>query len=80
VGLARSPYYVDKFLGLGAQFGEGCEVVLLDDARLEETLGAAVRRAWDAAPGWRPRLLEAAGRQVEQSRAAYERLRELVGD
>jgi len=30
IGLAKSTYYIDKFMGLSAQFGPGCETVLLE--------------------------------------------------
>jgi polysaccharide pyruvyl transferase WcaK-like protein len=29
IGLAKSAYYIDKFIGLSALFGLGCETVLL---------------------------------------------------
>jgi len=78
VGLARSTYYVDKFLGLAEQFGCGCEVVILDGPDLPDQIDAAVRRLWAAAEGLRPDLLTAAERQLAEGRAAYQHLRSLV--
>jgi colanic acid/amylovoran biosynthesis protein len=78
VGLAVSDYYVDKFLGLADQFGIGCEVIFLRDTQWPEKLAAAIDRAWQSAEQVRPRLLEAAVRQVEQSQAAYQRIYSLV--
>ncbi|MBV9494159.1 MAG: polysaccharide pyruvyl transferase family protein [Acidobacteria bacterium] len=66
VTVARSPYYLDKFRGLAAQFGDGCRVVTsLDD------LDAAIEAAWNEAPHVRASLLEAARRQIASSEAAY---------
>jgi polysaccharide pyruvyl transferase WcaK-like protein len=31
VALVKSPYYVNKMVGLGDQFGAGCEIVRLDE-------------------------------------------------
>jgi colanic acid/amylovoran biosynthesis protein len=78
VCLARSPFFVDKFLGLADQFGAGCEVLLLDDADLPKRLASAMERAWASAEQIRPVLLEAAARQIEISRAAYRKFHDLV--
>jgi colanic acid/amylovoran biosynthesis protein len=78
VGLAASDYYVDKFLGLADQFGMGCEVILLRDAQWPKRLAAVISKMWHSAEQLRPRLLQAAVRQIEQSRAAYQRLHRLV--
>jgi polysaccharide pyruvyl transferase WcaK-like protein len=78
VGLAKSEYYVDKFLGLADLFGTGCEVVLLNDEQLEKKLTAAIDAAWRSAEQVRSRLLEAAKRQVDWGRAAYRQLYERV--
>jgi colanic acid/amylovoran biosynthesis protein len=76
VGLAGSPYYVDKLLGLRERFGAGCCVVRLDgdtgNAEPEEVV-AALDRQWDAAAALRDELLASAERQIELSRAAHER-------
>jgi len=77
VCLTKSPYYVDKFLGLADQFGQGCEIVFLDDTNLSEKLTAAIERTWQLAEMVRLPLQQAAFRQIELSRSAYERVRNL---
>lgn len=78
VGLAASGYYVHKFLGLADQFGGGCALVRLDANGLDERIDTAIDQAWTSAPRLAPRLLEAAERQLEQSREAYRRLKAIV--
>jgi polysaccharide pyruvyl transferase WcaK-like protein len=78
VALARSAYYVDKFLGLADQFGGGCELVSLAEPDIAARLVAAIDGAWRGAEGVRPRLLEAAARQIQLGHAAYRRVCELV--
>lgn len=79
VGLASSPYYVDKLLGLRERFGEGCAVVRLDDpdalgeAATLAAIGDELEHQWRAAPTLRAALLAGAERQVELSRAAHQR-------
>jgi polysaccharide pyruvyl transferase WcaK-like protein len=76
VGLAKSPYYAQKFLGLADLFGTGCKVVFLGDEAFRERLAPAIDSAWVAADCLRPSLLEAAERQIELSRASYRRVYE----
>ena len=78
VCLAKSSYYISKFLGLQEQFGQGCETVNLDDPHLRENLTEAVERAWQSAERVRLPLLHAAQRQIELSRRAYDQVREFV--
>ena len=78
VGLASSRYYVDKFFGLADQFGIGCDVVLLNKERLCDTLSEKIEAAWKSAHQVRPRLLDAAVRQIKSSRDAYNRFYEIV--
>jgi polysaccharide pyruvyl transferase WcaK-like protein len=78
VALARSTYYVDKFLGLADQFGGGCELVSLAEPDIAGRLVAAVDRAWRDAERVRPRLLEAAAHQIQLGHAAYRRVYDLV--
>jgi polysaccharide pyruvyl transferase WcaK-like protein len=78
VCLAKSSYYVAKFLGLADQFGLGCETVLLDDPDALTKLRASVESAWDSAETVRKPLQQAALRQIELSRGAYERVRDLL--
>jgi len=79
VGLSRSDYYDDKFLGLAEQFGQGCCLVALDEAGTAHSLVARVRELWREADALRPDLLAAAQRQVREGRAAYGELTSLVG-
>ena len=74
VCVAASRYFADKFEGLAAQFGAGCEVVHLGDDGFGPRLSAALDRLWDGAPGLRDPLIAAAARQVELSREAFSRL------
>jgi colanic acid/amylovoran biosynthesis protein len=78
VALAKSEYYVDKFLGLIDQFGVGCEVIFLSDQHLEEKLIESIRQKWSKADSLRAELLTNAKHQVELGQAAYKRLYELV--
>jgi len=78
VGLAKSDYYTDKFIGLADQFGAGCKVVLLNDTHFQETLTAAIESLWESAELVRPKLLEAAEQQIKLSHEAYGRIYELV--
>jgi len=77
VCIACSDYYVDKFLGLGHQFGPGCEVVMLDRTDWPEKAAAAIAHAWRSAEQLRPELLGAAHKQVELGRAAYRAVYEM---
>src|SRR4029077_7248596 len=75
IGLAKSQYYVDKFLGLSALFGDGCETVLLGDHDFARNLEAAIARLWTTAEQVRPSLLREAARQVQLGHEAYRRMR-----
>lgn len=74
VGLAKSEYYSDKFLGLADQFGLGCEVVWLDGKDFEGRLLNAINSAWESADDLRPKLLREAQRQVEAGHTGYQRI------
>lgn len=78
VGLAKSAYYVDKFIGLADQFGIGCQTIFLDDEQLCSKLAAAIDVAWSSAEDIKAPLLEAARRQIELGHDAYRRVYELV--
>jgi colanic acid/amylovoran biosynthesis protein len=79
VGLAKSEYYVDKFLGLAELFTRGCQVVLLDDPQMRARLQAAIETLWESADSVRPELLTAAEHQIELGHAAYQRLWKIAG-
>lgn len=78
VCLARSEYYIDKFLGLGDMFGIGCDTVMLDRPDHADQVDAAVLRLWDAAPVMRPKILASAEAQVAAGHAAYRRIHDIV--
>jgi len=78
VCMARSQYFVDKFLGLKEQFGIGCEVIFLDAPLLQKELAAAIDKVWRSANQLRQPLLEAARRQVQLGQKAYRRVSETI--
>ncbi|MEA2374668.1 MAG: hypothetical protein QOD53_1131, partial [Thermoleophilaceae bacterium] len=78
VGLARSPYYVDKLNGLAHQFDGGATVLSLDDPDLERQLEQAIEHWWDAPESELEPLVPAALRQVDAARAFWGRLPALV--
>ena len=78
VGLSASDDYTAKFLGLEAQFGLGCETVLLSAPNAWERVAAAIDRAWQSAEKVRVPLQEAARRQIALSQGAYERVKEIL--
>jgi polysaccharide pyruvyl transferase WcaK-like protein len=80
VGLSTSQYYDDKFNGLAAMFGDGLDLVRLDGEDVEDRLRRSVERMWDEAPRLRAPLLDAAMRQVHASRAAFDRVAEIVDE
>ena len=69
-----SDYYVDKFLGLQALFGEGCQTVLLSDRHFQMNLNATITGLWTSAERVRPNLLAEAERQIRAGHEAYERI------
>ena len=79
VCLAKSAYFAGKFSGLSDQFGVGCTVVDLSRSDCAERLETAMNESFDAADDLRGRLLEAAVRQIGESRRAYRQLTDLLG-
>lgn len=73
VAVAKSDYYKSKYVGLESLFGVGCEIVSLDDPKLDEHLREAMARVWERADELRPLLLAAAERQVRWAEAAFAR-------
>lgn len=78
VGLAKSPYFSSKFLGLEDQFGEGCQTILLNEPAVPQRLRSAIERAWQNADELCEPLRAAARKQIELSRNAYDNLRSLA--
>jgi polysaccharide pyruvyl transferase WcaK-like protein len=78
IGLVKSNEYMIKFSGLKDEFGDGCQVIHLDDEQLQKKLSVAINSAWMSAESGRPQLLNAAKRQIELGQAGYQRVRELI--
>jgi polysaccharide pyruvyl transferase WcaK-like protein len=78
IGLAKSTYYIDKFMGLSALFGPGCETVLLEKRDFAQHLKDAIARLWNAAERFKPMLLANAARQIELGHEAYNRIGDAV--
>jgi polysaccharide pyruvyl transferase WcaK-like protein len=78
IGLAKSPYFSGKLLGLEDQFGEGCQTILLNEQDWPERLNSAIERAWQNADELRGSLQAAALRQIELTRSSYERVKHLA--
>lgn len=79
IALANSTEYLNKTLGLTAEFGEeGCRVICLGDPDFEPRFSEAVDFAWTSADELRPRLLEAARRQISLGHLAYQKIFSLV--
>ncbi|RMI32392.1 polysaccharide pyruvyl transferase family protein [Nocardia stercoris] len=82
IGITASEYYDDKFYGLAEMFGTpdapGLRIVHLDDPNLRDSLTAAVVELWAGADDLREPLQAAALRQIEASRAGFDRVFGLV--
>src|SRR6516162_173095 len=78
IGLAKSTYYIDKFMGLSALFAPGCETVFLENRDFAQHLKDAITRLWNAAERFRPTLLADAARQIELGHEAYKRISDAV--
>jgi polysaccharide pyruvyl transferase WcaK-like protein len=78
VALSSSRYYDDKFEGLAAMFGTGLELVRSDSDDVEDRLRGSICRLWERAPDLRAALLEAAARQIDASRAAFEQAATII--
>jgi hypothetical protein len=63
---------------LADEFGDGCQVVRLDDPDLARSLTEAIDYTWQAAEDLRPQLLAAARRQVQLGDVAYRRMYNLI--
>ncbi len=78
VGLARTPYYSNKLLGLAEMFGAGIQVVRLDREDWEARLPQAIRESWTQAETLRDGLLAAAADQIRAQEALYSRVAALA--
>jgi colanic acid/amylovoran biosynthesis protein len=78
VCLAKSDYFLTKFLGLADLFPGGCHVVLLTGEDVPARLRSALDLAWESAEQIRPKLLANTLAQTEKGIEAYSRVKELV--
>jgi colanic acid/amylovoran biosynthesis protein len=78
VCLAANVNYAQKFRGLADQFGDGCEVLSVNNSQFTERLSDAIEQAWTRASTQRVLLRAAAARQIELSDVAYGRLAHLM--
>ncbi|HEX8521123.1 MAG TPA: polysaccharide pyruvyl transferase family protein [Tepidisphaeraceae bacterium] len=76
--LARSEYYVNKFLGLAEQFPGGVTIVRLDDPKLRQRVSEAALKNWNDAPSLRAVLVASAQNQIRAGRDAYQQLGDIV--
>jgi polysaccharide pyruvyl transferase WcaK-like protein len=70
IPLVQSPYYLAKFRGLAAQFGEGCRPVLLHETS-PASLGRTIDELWHRSDELRDGLLRRADEQIALSAGAY---------
>ena len=79
LAVAKSQYYIDKFQGLGDQFGRGVRIVSVNKFDTA-VMVASIEELWHGAPGMRAELLTAARAQIEKGREFYRSLRRVVAD
>jgi colanic acid/amylovoran biosynthesis protein len=78
VGVAKSDEYFDKLSELADEFPSGIHVLRLNTERFPDQLLSAINSAWSIAEEVRPSLLENAIRQINWSRAGYQRLQDMM--
>ena len=78
VALAKSSYFVEKFLGLKERFGAGCEIVYLDHPDTSEKFRNVLETSWEIAEDVHVTLLQSAVRQIQLGWKAYNDIKELV--
>ena len=78
VCLVKGASYVNKLSGLADLFTDGCQVIGLDDENFQEKLNSAIDNAWQSADRVRPKLLDAASRQIDWGQKAYNQIIELI--
>ena len=69
---------MQKFFGLVDLFGPGCDAVITDGPDLEGRLTTALESAWALDGDVAFSLRQSAREQVQRSRSAYDRLRDIV--
>jgi polysaccharide pyruvyl transferase WcaK-like protein len=78
VCLSNSAYYFAKFQGLEELFGFGCATVMLTEPDWSLKLSEKIEMLWNSADRVRSALLKSAGRQIEDGRSAYRRVKKLI--
>jgi colanic acid/amylovoran biosynthesis protein len=78
IGLANSDEYFYKLSGLTDEFGQGCQVIHLDDREFAQLLSHKIDQLWGLADKLRPELLTAAARQIKWGYIAYQRINDIV--
>ena len=78
IGLAASPYYMQKFLGLADQFSGGCQTIDLNAADWKQSLAGAIGSSYGRAEELRPALIRCAEEQITACTEAYARLPSLL--
>ena len=78
IGLTKSAYYTNKYNGLAAQFGGGCEVLQLNDSQFTEKLVIALENNLQNASKNRESLLQKAQSQIQLSREAYQKFYDFI--
>ena len=71
VGLTKSEYYRDKFPGLVAKFGPGCDVIDVNGGDVTARIHRSMRRFWENPQLHRDSLLNAARGQISASQRAW---------
>ena len=79
LGITNSEYYVGKFQGLAALFGNGCAVVSLGAKDWPSQMTTTLRGLWQTGDKLRPQLLAAARHQVALGHAAYRMIPDSAG-
>jgi polysaccharide pyruvyl transferase WcaK-like protein len=78
IGIYRSAYYRDKFLGLAHMFGPAVMPLDLADQDWSTCIGSRMADAWEMAPTIRLQLQSTTEKFLRDGRTAFEQARELV--
>jgi colanic acid/amylovoran biosynthesis protein len=80
IGLAKSDEYFYKLSGLTDEFGQGCQILHMDDPDLAAKFSRTIEELWSSADELRPDLLQASERQIESGHAAYDQIFRIVSE
>jgi polysaccharide pyruvyl transferase WcaK-like protein len=78
VALAKSSYFVEKFLGLKERFGPGCEIVYLDRPDVAEAFRETLEATWRTAEDVHVSLQQSAICQIQAGWKAYNQFKEMA--